>query len=385
MNRTVKRLEITKEQPQTLVQLLRRRALEQPNQIGYSFLLEGEETAEVSLNYGELDAAARSIAARILSYARAGDCVLLLYPPGLEYLAAFFGCLYAGVIAVPAYPPRQNRTLARLQAIATDAQAQLALTTATILARMSELCATDLCLQSMRWLATDDVSMTAAAVDEWREAKVRGETLAFLQYTSGSTGVPKGVMLTHENLLHNAKLVYEACEHTAAEKYLSWLPTFHDMGFMAGILQPLYGGFPVRLLSPTAFLQAPVRWLQAITRYRATVSGGPNFAYELCLRKITAAQREQLDLSCWSVAFNGAEPVRAETLERFSEVFAPCGFRREAFYPCYGLAEATLMVTGGRKSESFRVVAFDAAALKAGRLVKELPRSRAGRTLVSCG
>src|SRR5215216_1739618 len=199
MNGTVKRLE---EQPQTLVQLLRRRALDQPNQIGYSFLLEGEETEEVSLSYGELDAAARSIAARILSYARAGDRVLLLYPPGLEYLAAFFGCLYAGVIAVPAYPPRHNRTLARLQALAT----------ATILARMSELCVTDLCLQSMRWLATDDVNMTAAAVDEWREAEVQGETLAFLQYTSGSTGVPKGVMLTHENLLHNAKLVYEACE-----------------------------------------------------------------------------------------------------------------------------------------------------------------------------
>ena len=362
---TVKRFDLRR-RSQTLVQLLRRRALDQPDQIGYTFLLDGDETKEISLSYRELDETARLIAARILTYATAGDRILLLYPSGLEYIPAFFGCLYAGVIAVPAYPPRRNRTLARLQAIATDAQATLALTTSTTLVRVSQMFASDPALRSLRWLATDDLKLETVA--EWQEPQLKSETLAFLQYTSGSTGTPKGVMLTHENLLYNAQLVYEACEHTPAEKYMSWLPTFHDMGFMAGILQPLHGGFPVTLMSSSAFLQSPVRWLQAITRYRSTVSGGPNFAYELCLRKITREQLEQLDLSSWSVAFNGAEPVRYETLKRFSEVFTKCGFRPEAFYPCYGLAEATLMVSGGRKSEAFKSGTFNADFLKAGRI-----------------
>jgi acyl-CoA synthetase (AMP-forming)/AMP-acid ligase II len=213
----------------------------------------------------------------------------------------------------------------------------------------------------MNWMSVDAVEESVA--DDWRELPVSAEALAFLQYTSGSTGKPKGVMLTHRNLLHNAGLVYHGVEHKPTDSYVSWLPTFHDMGFMAGILQPLYAGIPVVSMSPVAFLQQPFLWLQAISRYRATTSGGPNFAYDLCAHKITPEQRATLDLSSWTVAFNGAEPIRHDTLKRFAIAFASCGFRPEAFYPCYGLAEATLIVTGSRKNAPPVVKRFDARAL----------------------
>src|SRR5215813_1439281 len=334
--------------PRTLVELLRRRAIEQPNQLGYTFLTDGE-LESAALTYAQLDQQARSIAARLQTIVAVGDRVLLLYPPGLEYIAAFFGCLYAGAVAVPAYPPRPNRSLLRLQTIVADAGATVAITTAPILSRVVPLFAQNPYLEPLRWLTTD--SLESSAENEWQESVVTTDTIAFLQYTSGSTGAPKGVVLTHGNLLHNARVVYHMCGHGPGERYLSWLPTFHDMGFMAGILQPLYGGFPVISMSPTAFLQRPLRWLEAISRFQATTSGGPNFAYDLCLRKISAEQRATLDLSSWTVAFNGAEPIRHETVERFAVTFAECGFRAEALYPCYGLAEATLMVTGSRKHE----------------------------------
>ncbi len=370
-------------QPQTLVELLQLRALHQPEKVLYTFLVDGEKE-ELTLTCGELDRRARSLSAWLKPVVATGDRVLLLYPPGLEFITAFFACLYAGAVAVPAYPPRRNRSLLRLQAIAADAQAAVALTTSTILSRVAPGFSQNPYLQPLRWLATDTAGESAGE-SVWQEPAVNGEALAFLQYTSGSTSAPKGVMLTHANLLYNAALVYHACEHTPDDSYVSWLPTFHDMGFMAGLLQPLYGGLPVVLMSPAAFLQHPVRWLQAISRYKATTSGGPNFAYDLCVRKITAEQRATLDLSAWSIAFNGAEPVRHETLERFSETFAPCGFRPEAFYPCYGLAEATLMVSGGFKSLPPRVKRVQAGALKAGLVIETPPDGADQQSLVCCG
>ena len=202
-------------------------------------------------------------------------------------------------------------------------------------------------LKALHWLATDIV---VTSVDEaWQPEHATSGDLAFLQYTSGSTGHPRGVMLTHANLLHNASLIFHVFEHTETDSYVSWLPMFHDMGFMVGVLQPLYAGIRAVVMSPVSFLQRPARWLEAISHYRATTSGGPNFAYDLCARKITLDDAAKLDLSSWSVAFNGAEPVRAETLDRFASRFESCGFRRAALFPCYGLAEATLIVTGGRK------------------------------------
>jgi amino acid adenylation domain-containing protein len=364
--------------PHTLNDLLRGRAERQSAQRAYTFLQ--DDGGEQSLTYGELDARARAVAASLRPVVPTGGRVLLLYPPGLEYVVAFFGCLYAGAVAVPAYPPRKNRSIFRLQAIVADAKASAALTTAPILARVSPLFAQNPYLEPLRWMTTD----ADAGEDEWQAPPVGGEDVAFLQYTSGSTGTPKGVMLTHRNLLHNAELVYRACSHTPDDSYVSWLPTFHDMGFMAGILQPLYGGFHVTSMSPAAFLQRPARWLQAITKYRATTSGGPNFAYDLCVRKVSEEERAGLDLSRWGVAFNGAEPIRPETLEAFAETFAPCGFRREAFYPCYGLAEATLMVTGSRREELPVVVKVGAKALEENR-VEAAPADGASHTLVGCG
>jgi acyl-CoA synthetase (AMP-forming)/AMP-acid ligase II/acyl carrier protein len=365
--------------PTTLVELLRLRANSKYNGANHIFSYDGE-SEEISWSYSDLDMRARSIAAFLQSRGLAGKHAVLLYPPGLEFVGAFFGCLYAGVVAVPAYPPdpaRLNRSLPRFQAIVADSNAVVVLTTQSILSKVEPL----LNQAALLLIATGVIEDDQAT--QWRSPDVIDETIAFLQYTSGSTGKPKGVMLTHKNLLHNAGLVYRAVEHAADDKYVSWLPAFHDMGFMAGILQPLYAEIPVILMPPIAFLQKPLRWLHAISRHKATTSGGPNFAYDLCVRKISDQEKASLDLSTWSVAFNGAEPIRAETIDRFAGAFKSCGFHREAFFPCYGLAEATLIVTGGAKSDPPVVKKAKAPELAANHLIED--DSEDARSIVGCG
>lgn len=366
----------------TLVDLLRFRALHQPKQRAYTFLINGE-TEELHLTYEELDRQAKTIGALLQELGAAGERALLLYPPGLEYIVAFFGCLYAGVVAVPAYPPRRNRPLSRLQAMVADAQAVVALTSTSILSDVEKRFSQAPDLEALRWLNTDDV--TSDLAEAWREPLVTSDTLAFLQYTSGSTAAPKGVMLSHSNLLHNERMVRMAFEHTAQSIVVGWLPLYHDMGLIGITLQPLYVGVPCILMSPAAFLQKPFRWLRAISHYKATTSGGPNFAYDLCVRKITPEQQATLNLSSWSLAFNGSEPVRQETLERFTAIFAPCGFRREAFYPCYGLAEATLFVSGGAKAAPPVVHTVQSAAFEHNQVVTAPIELKATQTLVGCG
>lgn len=368
--------------PPTLVELARHRARHQGDQNGYLFLADGE-TEEVPLTYGELDRQARAIAAWLQSHGLAGQRALLLYPAGNEFIASFFGCLYAGVVAVPAYPPRMNRSLDRIHAIAQDSQAKIALTTSGVLERVRPLLTGMPELERLTWLATDQTPVDIES--QWQAPKADPKALAFLQYTSGSTGTPKGVMLSHANLLHNCALIGYAFELTHSNKGVFWLPSYHDMGLVGGILAPLYQGTLNVLMSPMSFLQRPFRWLQAISRYRAATSGGPNFAYDLCIRKVTPEQRAQLDLSSWNVAFNGAEPVRGETLDRFAEMFEPCGFRREAFYPCYGLAEATLIVSGGFKAEAPVVRSFDAKALENRKVVDVPAMDEGARRLVGSG
>jgi acyl-CoA synthetase (AMP-forming)/AMP-acid ligase II len=365
--------------PETLIELLRRRALEAPDQRAYTFLLDGE-TAERPLTYGGLDRQARRIAALLQSLCHEGERALLLYPPGLDYVAAFFGCLYAGVIAVPAYPPRNDRALPRLQAIIQDAGATLVLSTEAILSKMDSMFKRAPELRLLKWMATDVLTEDGEKV--WRDPAIHPEHLAFLQYTSGSTGTPKGVMLTHRNLLHNEAAIYDRFGHATDSVVVSWLPTYHDMGLIGGMLQPLYGGFPCILMAPASFIQRPLRWLQAISRYRATTSGGPNFAYDHCVRNITPEQKAELDLSRWALAFNGAEPVRRETMDRFAAAFAPCGFRREAFYPCYGLAEASLIVSGGRKGIVPPTQYLEKGALEQNRIV---PASEEAVSFIGCG
>jgi 8-amino-7-oxononanoate synthase len=368
--------------PSNLVDLLRHRSAHLGHDRAFIYLVDGE-TEEVQLSYRELDRQARAVGARLQSMGLAGQRALLLYPAGLEFIAAFFGCLYAGVVAVPAYPPRRNRTLERIEAIAADAQAKIALTTTEVLARVQGVLDQSPNLKNMPWLASDQVAK--GEENNWREPDVHGDTLAFLQYTSGSTGKPKGVMLNHANLMHNSALIAYAFENTRSGVGVFWLPMYHDMGLIGGILQPLYLGCPNVLMSPVSFLQKPFRWLNAISRYKGTISGGPNFAFDLCVRKTTPEQREMLDLSNWALAFNGAEPVREDTIESFTRMFEPCGFRREFFYPCYGLAEATLIVSGGFRSAPPVTRHFDAKALENNQVVDALADEEGARSLVGCG
>jgi len=368
----------------TLVEILRWRALQQPEQRTYIYLVDGEAEGD-DLTYAALDCQARSIGALLQSYRASGERALLLYPAGLEFIAAFFGCLYAGVIAVPLPPPnpaQPPRSLPRLRAIINDAQPSVVLTTSAILSNAKGLFTQAPELQKMRWLATDKV--TGSLAQEWRDPALTCNTLALLQYTSGSTAEPKGVMISHGNLLHNSAYINRLFALIPDSVTVTWLPTYHDMGLTNGIIQPVYKGGPCYLMPPVSFLMRPIRWLKAISRYKATISGGPNFAYELCNRRITPEQRETLDLSSWDVAYNGAEPVRAETMKRFAATFASCGFRPSAFHPCYGLAEATLLVSGGSlRDEMFCTI--QVAAFEQDRVVEACAQHQNVRTLVASG
>src|SRR6185369_4081882 len=351
----------------SLVELLQQRAAFAPEGVAYRFLGDGE-TGESRVTYGELDLRAREIGAALQDMGARGERALLLFPAGLNYIEAFFGCLYAGAIAVPAPLPRRNAQ--RLEAIVTDSAATIALTNTALLTKIAA---------PLRLLATDTIDGSQAGT--YLEPELSTESLAYLQYTSGSTSTPKGVMVTHGNVLHNSASIHQGFAHTPDSRALTWLPHFHDMGLIDGIIQPLYGGFPGILMSPVSFLQQPWRWLEAITRFEITHTGGPNFAYDLCVRRVNREQRARLDLHSWRVAYNGAEPVRFETLQRFANEFGECGFRREAFYPAYGLAEATLKVTGG----SAITCTVRSDALEKHRVVEAVSGEENTRTLVSCG
>jgi acyl-CoA synthetase (AMP-forming)/AMP-acid ligase II len=371
--------------PATLVELLRGRAWSQPERRVFTYLADGEEESD-HLTYAELDRAAASIGALLQRHYRPGERALLLYQPGLDFVTAFLGCLYAGVVAAPVSPPhlaRLNRALPKLQAIAADAEPAVVLTTTRLIAASEQIAEAAPVFKRTHWLATDGLDDLLG--DGYLDLPLTGDTLAYLQYTSGSTAAPKGVMVTHGNLLHNLAYIAHGFKHTPDSALVSWLPAFHDMGLIYGMLQPIYLGSRCYVMPPAAFIQRPYRWLQAMSRYRATHSMAPNFAYDLCVRKVTETQRAALDLSGWQVAVNGAEPVRKETLDRFAEYFAPCGFRRSNFYPGYGLAEATLKVTGGRVSDEFMTCSVETAALEQHRVLECEPGSEGARTLVSCG
>ena len=362
---------------ESFAEILRTRAEQTPDRLACRFLVGGMEPQE--LTYRDLDVAAQAIAAGLREHARPGDRAILLFAPGVDYVEAFFGALYAGVIAVPAYPPVSQAQVAKLLGIIRDAKPALVLSTGATLPAIRELVTAQEDL-AVRWLATDDKAVDA---DGWTAPSADAHTVAFLQYTSGTTGDPKGVRVSHQNLLANSAFIADRFGHTPDSSGVIWLPPYHDMGLIGGILQPVYSGFPVTLMSPLAFLYDPVRWLEAIGRYRATTSGGPNFAFDLCVRKIAPERREELDLSSWSLAFTGSEPVRAQTMRAFSDAFAVSGFRPEAFYPCYGLAEATLMVTGGYEGRPPTVLRVDPDQLTRGTVTPRAGSS--GRELVGCG
>ncbi|MBN2503596.1 MAG: AMP-binding protein, partial [Anaerolineales bacterium] len=351
--------------PLTLVELLQLRAEETPDKLAYLYLDDGEEQ-EIPITYGELDKKARDIGGWLQSMGLQGERALLLYPQSADYIAAFFGCLYAGVITVPAYPPRVNKPMPRLISILNDSQAAVALTTPNILENIEKRFEQEPDLKKVRWLSSADIP--ADGHTSWKDESIPPEQFAFLQYTSGSTSAPKGVILSHANLMSNLAMIKNGFQITTGTGVF-WLPSYHDMGLIGGLLEPMYVSGPSIIMPPVSFIQKPYRWLHAISKYKGTISGGPNFAYQLCVDKITPEQKETLDLSSWELAFLGAEPIRRATLDAFTEAFASCGFNPEAYYTCYGLAEATLIVSGAEGPQLPKSVIIDKRAFEQNKAV----------------
>jgi len=348
-----------------------------------SFYLTDGESEEVTWTYADLDRRARAIAVALTSSGLAGERVLLLYPPGLDFVAGFFGCLYAGAVAIPAYPPRRNRYMDRIDAITQDAEAKGALTIQDVASRSEGMLNNSPGMKQLYWLTTDTISLDLA--QQWKPPRLNAGALAVLQYTSGSTGALKGVMLSHGNMLHNVGLITYSFEPSRTSVGMTWLPTYHDMGLVGGVLKPVFYGRPNVLMSPLSFLQKPVRWLRAISKYGVSISGGPNFAYDLCTDKVTDEELQGLDLRSWEVAFNGAEPIRPQTLRNFTRRFEPVGFRPATFFPCYGMAETTLIVTGSVQKDPPIIRMFDGKALDEHRVVPASADEEGARELVGCG
>jgi acyl-CoA synthetase (AMP-forming)/AMP-acid ligase II len=351
--------------------LLEQRARESANQLGYRYLQSDRD--ERCLTYGQLVLGAHDLSAVIRRHISPGQRVVLLYPAGLEFIQAFFACLLANVVAVPLPIPKPNDAAHRLDHVIKDCEPAAIFTVTDFVEQISAL----LPDAYRAAVATTNANFDCAQIVRSHLA-AEGD-VAVLQYTSGSTSKPKGVMLSNSNLFANLRQIELSFGHTRESSGVIWLPHYHDMGLVGGILQPLFAGFPVTLLSPISFIQRPLRWLQAIHKYRATTSGGPNFAYDLCVAK-AAGLEPHIDLSSWGLAFNGAEPVKASTLEAFSAAFAHAGFRRSAFVPCYGLAEATLIVAAVPKADEPLIVESSDSRITA-RGVTAPTRGQ----LVSCG
>jgi acyl-CoA synthetase (AMP-forming)/AMP-acid ligase II/acyl carrier protein len=370
-----------------MIELLEGQAAEHADYTAYAFVDDRDGMSEIT--FRELDRRARIIAARLQLELSPGDRALLVYPSGLEFISAFFGCMYAGVIAVPATYPKPKRPMPRLQRIAVDCDAHVALTTAQTLTTLDpDLLSAD--AATSQWIATDELQEDLA--DFWQRPIVDTNDLAFLQYTSGSTSDPKGVMVSHANLLNNLECIRvsfglgDVSGDIESATGVIWLPAYHDMGLIGGILTPLYMGGRCVLMSPTSFLQRPMRWLQAISDYKAIVSGAPNFAYEYCVRRISPEERATLDLSSLRLAFCGAEPIRAETLTHFAQAFGPAGFQLRAFYPCYGLAESTLLAAGPDYRNDPHILPVNRAALAQHRVAPACGEPDAMiQRLVGCG
>lgn len=373
--------------PTTIIELLSTRGHQNPDGHAYTYLIDGKKESE-PLSYQELELQAKAIAATIQQTQCKGERALLLYPQGLEVIAAFCGCLYAGVIAIPVPPPesgRLKRTLPRLRAIVRDAKASLALTTESILSLLENVTEEFPEFGQMRWVDTSKIDLAMA--DDWRDPEIDKDALAYLQYTSGSTSTPKGVMLSHFNLLHHLGYLQKACGYDSNSVTVTWMPYFHDYGLVEGIMEPLYNGTPCYVMSPFSFIKHPLRWLQNVSKHRATHTQAPNFAYDLCTRRVKPKDLEAMDLSCWESAGNAAEPINPRVMARFVEIFAPSGFSWETFSPAYGLAEYTLLVSTTPKGEKPVIVNLDGIAYEQNKIVIIDPQTHEGlvRTVPGCG
>lgn len=365
-----------------LGEMLETRASQYPEQT--AFVFEDDDGNQETWTYAQLEARTRSLGSWLARRASVGDRVLLVYPPGLEFIAAFLGCVYAGVLPVPATYPKPRRPSPRLDSIVEDCQPSLVLTHSSSLG--------GLCLEQqtpaiseLSWEPTDLVPTVERS--SFEPVSRGAEDLAFLQYTSGSTSDPRGVMITHRNVLHNLAAICSgfALKDAVHQHGVFWLPAYHDMGLIGSILTPLYVGGTSTFIAPTTFLRRPLRWLELMSQTQAAISGAPNFGYELAVRRTTEADRAKLDLSHWRLAFCGAEPINPATLDEFAAVFKSAGFRRSAFFPCYGLAESTVLVTGGQHPSGPRVLHVDRVAMRDHRVVSLAESSGESRSLVGCG
>lgn len=383
-NKTKELFQIGSNPNLTFIDIVKKRAEITPDQKVFTFLnSEGNDI----LTFSELDDRISKLASYLAEQNLRGERALLLYPPGIDYIIGFFACLYAGVIAVPVYPPdpsRIGKTLPRLQSIAQDASAKVALSTDVIMNQLDEWKVEignnpnssfdiESSIFNLKWIATNK---TENFSNKLSHLKYSSNDIAYLQYTSGSTGIPKGVIITHSNIVHNAWMIFNSFNLTDNFEGVIWLPIYHDMGLVGGILEPIFGGFHSTLMSPIDFLKRPFRWLQTISdiaKEKLVVSGGPNFAFDLAIRSTNPTKTSEIDLTNWVVAFNGAEPVRSETIDKFAETFGSAGFKKEAFFPCYGLAEATLIVSGGDREHIPVVVNVDKNKIKSN-IVQEVTK-----------
>jgi acyl-CoA synthetase (AMP-forming)/AMP-acid ligase II/acyl carrier protein len=391
----------------SLLDIIYYRATTQPNTLAYHFFADSHNHEPVTITYGVLFQKILAISAAIQQEGIVpGERVLLIYPPGIELIAAFWGCLYAGTTSVIVYPPFNDYLVNKLQCVILDSQPRFLLSTVEIIQQFKQLKLlkkiahvpfikkivkhylphhvglTEWSLENLSWLTTDDIA--PHKIVSYQERTIEPDDIAFLQYTSGSTNHPKGVKITHGNLVDNLEIIHKNFGEKSHVGVI-WLPPYHDMGLIGGIIQPLYLGSPCLLMSPLTFLQNPFFWLQLISKYRATIGGGPNFAYDYCVKKITPAQKATLDLSSWEIAFNGAEPIYADVLERFYQAFKECGFRKEALFPCYGLAEATLCVSGSSYLQGYNSQSVSTLALRKHRVEPVAASSPDSSLLVSSG
>lgn len=369
----------------TLVELLRARATHEPDKLAYAFLIDGK-TEGPKLTYKELDRLARAIGALLQKHKAKGERALLLYPQGLDVMAAFLGSLYGGVIAIPAPPPdagRLKRALPRLRAIVKDANAKFVFTNQHLLSVLQAAKLDFPEFEEMTWFASEDIDLELA--DQWQDPQINPDTLAYLQYTSGSTSTPKGVMISHHNIMHHCAYLQQACGYDADSVSITWMPYFHDYGLVEGLTVPIYNGHSCYVMSPMSFVKQPIRWLQAISRYRGTHSQAPNFAYEQCIRRVSDAQLATLDLSSWVAAGNAAEPINPRVLEEFFEKFAPCGFNWETFAPAYGLAENTLLVSTSPRNTAPVLCLVEKSQIEQNKIVEATHWHEGVRAIPGCG
>lgn len=365
-----------------IVQILRSRAEEHPSGLAFTFVSDSASEAR-ELTWSSLDLNARSLAVQLRRSRLADSPILLLFPAGLDFITAFFGCFYAGAVPVPLYPPRNEAGAERVRRIAEQTGARCVLTMASTLSRFRQVMERA-GLENIEWLTTSEIAPDLAG--EWEGDSSTGDSIALLQYTSGSTSFPKGVMVTHDNLAANCSFIQQAFDLNPEARLVTWLPPYHDMGLIAGTLVPVYVGYPAWIMSATSFLQKPIRWLKMISDVKGTVSGGPNFAYDFCVQRITDQQLETIDLSSWRIAVNGSEPIHPDTLDRFTNRFAQYGFRRGMFCPSYGLAETTLLAAGVRVQENVTTLTVACDSMEQDGVIQEL-NGTGGRSasLVSCG